>query len=261
MPLTPGPPMEPLSANRLPSTDALSGETLVLELIDGGRLVIEFRGETAAWVAEDLSWQGAGEDPCDVVEAADGVFFIDIDFQDFIRGLEAVTVIVAKRTGWALMVFQERFHPEETWSRGPEVRHEFSVARLDGRVQVGPAPGPTRDLIGHHHLYRYSPANLYEHLYLSSEKVCAHNVSTVGTPGRADCHPAAYYRITEHVYLVAWREYDSAAGMLSVLDLERMQCTGKVLHPEHFLRSVTRPFGGPITLVGATAYPDGLEPR
>lgn len=262
MPLPPAAPMEPLSLNRLPSTDALSGTVLALDLVDGGTLELAIADERIRWIAAGVDWAGEGDDPSDVVEAAPGVYLIDVDFEQFERGTEAVTVVADVAGGWALVAHQERFHPEQTWSRGPEVTHTFAAARIRGAVQSGEQPAPTRELIGHRHLYRYSPRNVYEHIYINSGAMCGHNVNTMGTPGRADCHPASYHRIRDGVYLVGWREYDSAAGMLAVIDLGAGQATGKVLHPEHFLRSVSRPFGGPIIWAGAAPdYPDGLEPR
>ena len=254
-------PRESLAANRLPSTDALRGIELILDLVDGGSFRCAIGDGSAAWTATGTRWHGDGNDPVDVVEAAAGVFFIDIDFTDFSRMLEAVTIVWDRAAGSALVVRQRRFHPEETWSRGPEVVHEFFPARVAGAELQGELPAPTRDLVGRRHLYRYSPNNLYEHIYLNSQKFCAHNVSTFGTPGRADCHPVSYFRIRDGVYVVAWREYDSAVGMVTVLDLEAGRSTGKAHDPEHFLRSVSRPFGGYLTEVDTVVdYPDGLRP-
>lgn len=262
MPLTTSGPMEPLSMNRLASSQVLAGTSLILELEGGGRVQVHFGAQTVQWTASDVDWAGSGEDPCDVVEVRPGVCFIDIDFQEFTRALEALTIVTDATTGWALVIHQERFHPEQTWSRGPEVRHVVSAARIDGAVQRGPAPAVTRDLIGQRHLHRYSTHNVYEHIYLSSTTMCGHNVRTIGTPGRADCHPLQMYRMALQLYVVAWREYDSAAAMIALLDLDALQITGKVLDPEHFLRSANRAFGGPIIPVGhAPAYPVGLEPR
>ncbi|WP_460942952.1 MoaF C-terminal domain-containing protein [Okibacterium endophyticum] len=257
---TAGPP-ESMAANRLPSTDALDGGELALELVDGGMLSVAIGGGRARWAATGVGWQGGGDDPVDVVEAAPELYFIDIDFTEFDRMLEAVSIVWDRASGWALLVHQRRFHPEETWSRGPEVLHDFSVARVAGSKPAGTPPAVTRELIGRRHLYRYSPNNLYEHIYLSSQKFCAHNVHTFGTPGRADCHPVSYYKMRDDVFVVTWREYDSAVGMVTVLDLDAGRSSGKAHDPEHFLRSTSRPFGGFITeITDAIDYPDGLQP-
>ncbi|MFT4211282.1 MAG: MoaF C-terminal domain-containing protein [Microbacterium sp.] len=261
MPPTPPAPMESLATFRLPSTDALAGTALDLRLEGGGRLLLEVGERTAAWQADGRDWAGSGDDPVDVVEAAPGTFFIDVDFTEFVRAQEAVTVVVAPATGWALVIHQERFHPEETWSRGPEIRHEFTAARIHGVEQTGDAPAPTRDLIGRRHLYRYSPKNLYEHIYINSQKFVGHNVSTTGTPGRADCHLITHYRFADDVYVVGWREYDSGSAMVALLDLDALRTTAKVLHPEGFLHAVSRGIGGHIIPVGESPdYPDGLQP-
>lgn len=255
-----GGPPESLAAFRLPSTDALDGRAFTLSLTGGGEIALKFTEPgRAEWIAGGVQWAGSGIDPVDVVEVASGTYFIDVDFG--VPALESVTIILREPTGWALVVHQRRFHPEETWSRGPEVTQEFTVGRIVGSEQVGEAPATTRDLIGKRHFYRYSPSNLYEHIYLNSRKFCGHNVHTFGTPGRADCHPATYYKIDENLYVFAWREYDSAVAMVSFLNMTTLRATAKAHAPEHFLRSSNRAIGGHIIpATGDATYPDGLEP-
>lgn len=45
-------------------------------------LTVELSGAAARWTAEGVDWAGPGEDVAAVVEAAPGVFFIDVDFAD-----------------------------------------------------------------------------------------------------------------------------------------------------------------------------------
>ena len=260
---TPVGPPESLAAFRLPSTDALAGSRFDLDwaepFLEDGGLSLTVEDGKVTWEATAVSWAGKGHDDADVVEAAPGTYFIDIDVAE--PALDSLTVVLNPATGWALAVHQRRFHPEDTWSRGPEVSQEFLVAKLSDAAPQGEAPALTRDLIGRRHLYRYSPNNLYEHVYLNSRKFCGHNVHTFGTPGRADCHPVTYYRFDEDVYVIGWREYDSAVAMVSVLDLKAKRATAKAHAPEHFLRSVNRPIGGHITEVTASmTYPDDLQP-
>ena len=48
------------------------------------------------------------------------------------------------------------------------------------------------------------------------------------------------------LYVVAWREFDSQAGMVMVENLRQLTATGSALHPESSERSVSRPIGGRI---------------
>jgi hypothetical protein len=178
----------------------------------------------------DTSW--------DVVEVAPGTWFADKNTGPH----EALTVIVSRATGWGLAVRQRR--DPAAPGRGPAVTHTFLTARI-GEIAADP-PMPTRDLVGRWHRYRYSPADLYEHVYISGERFVSHNVDTSRTQDRADCHPVSYYKVAPDLYVVAWREFDSQASMVMVENLRELRATGKVLHPESQDRSVSRPIGGLI---------------
>ncbi|MFT4212075.1 MAG: MoaF C-terminal domain-containing protein [Microbacterium sp.] len=265
-----------MSDYRLPSTTALVGAKIGLAGQAGGTLGIELLPDgVARWTAHEVAWQhggraewtqaggeetwsGAGQAPVDVVELRDGVFFVDLDLDE--PATDAATVIVDVNGGWALIVHQRRIQPRETWSRGPEVLHVFAAATVEGTTPTGAAPAPTRDLVGKRHLYRYSAHNLYEHVYLNSEKFCSHNVNTLFTPSRADCHPASHFSFGDDLYVFTWREYDSGTGMVSALDLRTLRATAKAHAPEGWGRSVSRPIGGHIIPAGGLDYPDGLEP-
>jgi hypothetical protein len=166
----------------------------------------------------DKSW--------DVVEIAPGTYFADVD----LPGHEALTVVLSLATGWALTVGQRR---------DPAVT---------GR-------GPASDLVGRWHRYRYSPGNLYEHIYISDDRFVSHNVATEGTPDRADCHPVSYWKVAPGLYLIAWREFDSQASMVMAENLEDLRVTGKVLHPASPASSVSVPIGG-VILPATVTFPE-----
>jgi hypothetical protein len=213
-----------LAAFRLPGTGALDGQKVTLVFEDGGALELQITSRD------------------DVVEVAPGAFFIDRGVAD--QPHEALTVVLSYVTGWALVVHQRR-DPSVT-GRGPAASHTFSPARIAGQDQSGPAPAPTRDLVGRWHRYRYSPQNLYEHIYVSGERFVSHNVDTQNTGDRADCHPVSYYQVAPDLYVVTWREFDSQASMVMVENLDQLQATGKALHPVSADRSAAIPIGGRI---------------
>jgi MoaF C-terminal domain/MoaF N-terminal domain len=232
-----------LAAYRLPGTGALDGQSVELELADGGQLTLLFKDTAVTWSAAGV---GDGTDPCDVVEVASGTYFVDIDITE--PAHDALTVVLSQVTGWALVIHQRR-DPAVT-GRGPAAEHTFHVATVAGpEAQAeaqGPPPEPTRDLVGRWHRYRYSPGNLYEHVYISGDRFVSHNVDTQHTDDRADCHPVSYYRFGPDLYVVTWREFDSQASMVMVENLAQLRVTGKALHPQSAERSVSRPIGGYI---------------
>jgi len=232
-----------LTAFRLPNTDALEGRAVALELLDGGSLELCFRGPVVEWRADAVSWAGHGTDGYGAVEVEPAAFFVDIDVST--PAHDGLSLIFSDATGWALAIHQRRY-PTAAGSRGPAVRHTFATGRLADRDQVGPAPAPTRDLVGRWHRYRYSPDNLYEHIYISADRFVSHNVDTQFTPDRADCHPVSYYRFGPDLYVVTWREFDSQVAMVMVENLRERTVTGKALHPASAERSMSMPVGGCI---------------
>jgi hypothetical protein len=226
-----GPP--DLARYRLPRSTALDGQRAELDL-PGGGLVLDI----------DTTW--------DVVEVADGTWFADKDTGQH----EALTVILSRATGWCLVVRQHR--DPSAAGRGPAVTHRFQTGRF-GELFADP-PAPTLDLVGRWHRYRYSPADLYEHVYISGERFVSHNLDTSRTQDRADCHPVSYYKIAPDLYVVAWREFDSQASMIMAENLRQLRATGKVLHPQSEDCSVSRPIGG-LILPATVTFPVPEEAR
>lgn len=227
-----------LAQFRLPSTAALGGLRFRLSLREGGAVSLELAaGGKIDWHASGVPWADSGSDAYDAVEVAPEIFFIDIDFEA--RPLEALTLLLAPGRGHALLVHQSR-----TPRANPAVAQTFLAASIDGVPPVGPAPVPTTDLMGRWHRMHYSPENLYEHIYVSDSRMFSHNLRTQNTSGRADCHDASYWRFSENLYLIGWREKDSEAGMILCEDLSTRRATGKVLHPIANDRAGSVPIGG-----------------
>jgi MoaF C-terminal domain len=227
-----GPP--DLAFYRLPRSTALDGQRFELDLSSRDRLVLDI----------DASW--------DVVEVAPGTWFADKDTGPH----QAQTAILSLATGWGLVIGQRR--DPAVSGRGPAVTHSFRTGLIG--EPAGDPPAPTRDLVGRWHRYRYSPADLYEHIYVSGDRFVSHNVDTVHTSDRADCHPVSYYKVAPDLYLVAWREFDSQASMIMAENLSQFRATGKVLHPESAASSVSRPIGGFI-LPATVTFPISEEAR
>jgi MoaF C-terminal domain len=227
-----GPPPD-LARFRLPRSAALDGRRIMLDL-PGDVLTLDI----------DSGW--------DVVEVAPGTWFADKDTGPH----EALTAVLSEVTGWCLVIRQRR--DPSLAGRGPAVTHRFQTGRI-GEL-AGDPPAPTRDLVGRWHRYRYSPADLYEHVYISGERFVSHNVDTSRTQDRADCHPVSYYKVAPDLYVVAWREFDSQASMVMTENLRQLRATGKVLHPQSAARSVSRPIGG-LILPATVTFPISEEAR
>ena len=251
--------IDPLDVFRLPSTENLEGKELSLSFLDGGSMHVGIAGGVARFTVAGRDWPEEGEGPVDAVELRNHVYFVDIDTQD--PGLDGMTLVLLYNLGWGMAVHQRRVLPEEQWSRGPEVQQGFAVGSIDGCGQTGPAPALTRDLVGARNFLMMGPKNLYEHLYLNSMKLFAHHVYTNVVRGKAEVQRATYYKLDEQLYMVAFREMDNAAGLITIEDYANHRMTGKAFHPLTMFESCSRPIGGMIIPVSpAPAYPDDLEP-
>lgn len=249
-----------IDANRLPTTDALAGAGEELVLGDGGTIRLDFDdGTRVSWEARGVPWGGSGQDDYEAILVADDTYFVDIDFSD--RPRQALTLVLIRRTGWALSVLTEIRDEEDTEPGESRVAQDFRAGRLASHADpTGPEPAPTRDLIGKRTLFRYSPQHLYEHIYLSSVRFTWQNIVGVQR-GHADTEPATTYKLDEDLYLFTWRELKIPVGSVLVFNMREKRSTGKFLGLTGDGRIENNPAGAFIIPVeGAIAYPDGEEP-
>ena len=103
----------------------------------------------------------------EVIKVAEDVYFLDMTFRS--RPRDARTFIVNTRT---LRVLSVLSHVRNEKIEGePQVAQKFDPGLLLGKpAAIGPEPATTRDLVGLRAFYDYGPNNLYEHIYLSSQR-------------------------------------------------------------------------------------------
>lgn len=244
-----------LSFNRLPACDALKGTTLILTA-DGAAATITFDASNGCtWSALPGMLQSrAGTATTDVVEAAPGVYFIDL----LLPGLanETANVIVDTNTRHALVVTSQLNPPVQRATRLTQV---FTAAVIGDAALAprGPAPAPTRDLIDHRALYHYSPDTTYEHIYINS-KWYAYQCLNGVRRGDCGCDHASYYKMADDLYVVTWREILIDIAAVFVYDMKAKRTTGKawgVIGNE--LRNV--PAGAFIEALSGANYPKEVE--
>lgn len=253
--------IDPLDAYRLPSTEELNDREFSVACSGGGSYRVRLTDGQARFSTSGMPWPELGQGPVDVVAIRDGVYFIDIDVEE--PAVDGLTIVLLVDIGRALAVHQRREAPgyDNIWTRGPEVKFDWRVGTIDGQAQSGQAPAPTRELIGARDFMLMGPENLYEHIYINSERVFAHHVHTVMVRGKTESQPGAYYKLGDDLYLIGFRELDNAAALVTVVDYKSKRMTGKAHHPISLFESGSRPLGGKVIPVnGRLTYPEGLEP-
>ena len=244
-----------LGFNRLPSSDALAGTTLALTLEDGGQATIAFdRDHGCTWSGVPGFTATSGQASTDVVEAAPGVYFIDLLLSP--DEPETVNVIADTTTRRALIV-GTRMNPPVV--RDTRLSQQFTTATINGGAVTGTAAAPTRDLVNHRALYHYSPETTYEHIYINT-KWYAYQCVSGARRGDCGCDPVSYYKIRDDLYVVTWREILIDIAVVFVYDMKAMRTTGKawgLLGVPPQMRNA--PAGAHIEMLQGANYPAGVE--
>ncbi|WP_440708921.1 MoaF C-terminal domain-containing protein [Herbiconiux sp. YIM B11900] len=266
---------------RLPGVDLtgrwveldLGGDRLRLEFPDvglarwsspafgGGSAADEDPGHGDPASVDPASGDPASVDPYDAVQVRPGVVFVNLELAS--REREAITVIWSTRTGRALVTHSRIRSAEEAAADGePQVTQTFHPGVLTATeagpaaAPSGPAPAPSRDLIGKRNVYRYSPEHLYEHTYMSSERYmwqCLQGVQR----GHGDVDRSSVWKFDEGLYLFCFREFKIAVASVWLHDLGYdLRTTGIFLGLTASGAAAHSRAGGHIYPLGAVAYPD-----
>lgn len=242
-----------LSFNRLASTGRLAGTTLTLEA-DGKTATIAFDAGNGCRFENLFGMQieASGTATTDVVEAAPGVFFIDLLLPG--RAQETANIVADTNTGHALVVTSQLNPPV---ARETRLTQSFTAATIGGIAVRGAAPAPTRDLVDHRALYHYSPDTTYEHIYINTKWYAYQCIKGVRR-GDCGCDHVSYYKLADDLYVVTWREILIDIAAVFVYDMKAKRTTGKawgVIGDE--LRNV--PAGAFIEALSGANYPGDVE--
>lgn len=238
---------------RLPGAD-LTGRTVELTFDGGLALRLQFLdGATVRWTSTALLSAADGTvDPYDAVRVREDVVFLNLPFAS--RDGEALTVFWSQASGRALLAHS--VIALEKTEGAPQVGQTFAAGEVAGIAVTGVKPGPTRDLVGMRNLYRYSPAHLYEHVYLSSERY-AWQCLQGEQRGHGDVDMSTLWKFADGLYLFCFRELVIPVASVWLHDLGyELRTTGIFLGVNAEGRPDHRPAGGHIYPLGTVRYPD-----
>lgn len=241
-----------IATNRLPASAALSGRLVAFHLPDGD-LSLRFED------AHRVHWRdvrGEGSDWYEAIPIDRDVWFLDMTFAA--RPLEALTLVFDATTRRALGI-RCRVRDEAEAGAMPRVAQDFLPGTLAGGAVTGPAPAPTRDLIGLRTLQTYSPNHTYEHTYLNSERYCWQCLVGVQR-GQGDVDLASYFRFAEGLYVFSFREFLIPVASVFLFDFNNLRSTGKFLGITGGGVVENNPAGAYIRKLSQSFYPQSASP-
>ncbi len=220
-------------ANILATVDALDGHTLTLDDASGASRVCAFGQHTLQW--RDAASGASGREPCRVTRLRDGLFFVD--YVDSAARATSVSLVIdldggvwTSVTGTLPTEADTRIDAFTRVARGlplTGVDVAFRHGTLGAHAHPAPLHAPTRELIGKRTMYRYSPTECYEHIYLN-ENFYAWQCLEGVERGLADVDRCHTFRIAEALYLFVWREKVVPTLGVVLIDLAQCKTDGKI---------------------------------
>ncbi|BAN47375.1 molybdenum cofactor biosynthesis F family protein [Metapseudomonas resinovorans] len=218
----------------LPNLADLAGKAFTLYFANGWRIEHRFGTEQLAWTTADGS---GGEAPYRATSVREGLYLVDF-LKEEDGGCVSVSLVLDIANAAFTAVLGRM--PSETESRGDlfaralaggeltTVQAEFLQGSIDRPWREGACPhAPTRELVGLRNLYRYSPSEVYEHIYLNDNFYSWQCLKGV-EQGLADTDRCHYLKIADELYLFVWREKIIPTLGLVLIDLKHHRSDGKI---------------------------------
>ncbi|WP_333990797.1 molybdenum cofactor biosynthesis F family protein [Burkholderia orbicola] len=253
-------------ANILAPVDALVGRTLALGDASGAWRFYTFEPDALQW--RDAASDTGGRAPCRVTRLRDGLYFVD--YIDVTARATSVSLVIDLDTGvWTSVVgtlpteADTRIDAFTRVARGlplTAVDVRFRHGTLGGHAQPGPLHAPTRELIGKRTMYRYSPTECYEHIYLN-ENFYAWQCLQGVEGGLADVDRCHYFKMADELYLFVWREKVVPTLGVVLIDLAQRKTDGKIFGYQggDFGTLSNFQIGAYAQVLNETVYPPGGE--
>jgi hypothetical protein len=219
----------------LPKLADLSGRNMTLFFANGWEIEHRFESDRLHWHATDGHSSGSAEYRATGLRP--GIYLVDFLKRE--QGQDWSISVVLDTISQSFTAVIGHL-PDEAETReglyyrglaGKEltgVKVEFIHGSIDKPWQEGACPhAPTNELVGLRNLYRYSPTEVYEHIYLNENFytwVCYKGVEQ----GLCDTDRCHYYKIADELYLFVWREKIVPTLGLVLIDLKAHRSDGKI---------------------------------
>ncbi|HEX7388621.1 MAG TPA: MoaF C-terminal domain-containing protein [Acidiphilium sp.] len=224
-------------SNSLNETRDLDGRSIGLRFVDGETVEYRFIRDKNNG---SIELPGTGRYSARITSLRSGICFIDFLPSD--RPRSSMTLLLDLETGSALEITTTLpTEPDVARSLFARVRNGESLTPVDIRFRpailhpaptgtAAPTPGfpITDELIGHRIRYRYSPTELYEHIYLNPNFYTWHCLSGVEA-GLGDTDRCHYFKLRDRLYLFIWLEKIVPTLGIVTVDLDSLRTDGKIL--------------------------------
>lgn len=231
----------------MPQSYELANREFLLIFENGLHIVHNFQdSKNLTWNIEESGQSGlvvgsSGTQEYMAFEVRPKVFFVDFYKKEYEENVSLVLNTITGQVICGISGFYDRDGERRT-------KTTFLNARIDSHGHAKPFP-LTDALVGKHILYRYTPRDWYEHIYLNRGTFTWHCVD--GTEkGLADTEPTKVLDLGEDLYMLFWSETVMPVESLIVVDLQQMRSTGRFfcwdLKPKRMVHKV---FGSHATIL------------
>jgi len=248
----------------LPQLADLAGQHFTLHFANGWVIDHRFETERLSWAAGD--GHSSGSAAYRATSVRPGIYLIDFLKHEGDQAWSISLVLDTLSQSFTAVIGRL---PDEAETReglyvralaGREltgVQVEFSHGRLDQPWQDGACPhAPTRELVGMRNFYRYSPSEVYEHIYLNDNFYTWQCLKGV-EQGLCDTDRCHYYKIADELYLFVWREKIVPTLGLVMIDLQAHRSDGKIFGYAggSFDELANFPVASHCSILNITGYP------
>lgn len=219
----------------LPNLADLAGKRFNLFFENGWEIEHRFDTEQLHWVAADGHSEGSVSYRATSVR--DGIYLVDFIKNEGGKDY-SISLVLDTHSQSFTAVIGTLPEAEETreglYGRAltgktlTSVQAHFYHGSLDKPWQPGACPhAANSELVGVRNRYRYSPTEVYEHIYLNDSYYSWQCLKGV-EQGLCDTDLCHYYKIADELYLFVWREKIVPTLGLVMIDMQQHRSDGKI---------------------------------
>lgn len=219
----------------LPNVADLAGKRFTLFFDNGWEIEHRFEADQVQWYA--LDGHSKGQARYRATSIRPGIFLVDFVKHEGGKDHSVSLILDIAQSAFTAVLghlpteaeTQQGLYERALAGRpltGVEVG--FHHGSLDRPWQQGACPhAPTTELVGVRNRYRYSPTEVYEHIYLNERFYTWQCLKGV-EQGLCDTDRCDYFKIADELYLFVWREKIIPTLGLVVIDMAQHRSDGKI---------------------------------